>query len=178
MRNKTSLPFVATALLSAALVGCSSNQQQVEQSADDTNQNRLLVRMALAENVYNGTATDRTVYPADFHYGSGDLNALGLRRVETLVHAYRGSTTHITVLRGDESDDVHDQRVQAVRQQFADAGFDKDNVVVATSDERNARSSSERAIVSFDRLMSDYRAKEGGKTGAPQPAGGTKSFSD
>jgi type IV pilus biogenesis protein CpaD/CtpE len=158
-------------MLAAALAaGCSSSKPaQVDQTSDQVEHNRLLVRMALTENVYNGTAADRAVYPKDFDFGSATLNPLGQQRVEMLIHAYRGATGRIVVLQGDEPDAVHAERIATVRQQFADAGFDKEKVNISKGGHLGAGSSSERAIISFDRLMSEYRPKEGGK-GAQKPA--------
>ena len=162
--------------LAAAAVGCTSSPKaktsHVDEPADLAEHNRLMVRMALAENVYQGTAADRAVYPEDFDHGVATLNDLGQRRVETLIHAYRGGSARIVVLKGDEPTAVYDARVATVRQQFADAGFN-DKVEIAGSGVP-ANSSSGRGVVSYDRMMSTYKTPvgSGGDSGNQSMTGG------
>src|SRR5207244_2146585 len=96
--------------------------------------NQLMVRMALAENVYNGMASEQAVYPKDFEAGSASLNELGTRRVEALIHVCRGGWGNIAVIRGDEPDVLYDARIAAVQQQFADSGIDMSRVSIAKAD--------------------------------------------
>jgi hypothetical protein len=140
--------------------GCHSSTP-VAQSADEADHNRMLVRMALAENVYNGIAADGALYPKDFAHGSAALNALGERRVETLIHAYRGGSGKVVLIRGDESDDVYAKRIETIRQQFADAGFTSGQVEVGHGTSP-AGTSSERGLITFEHMLSTYRTPAGG----------------
>src|SRR6185503_18477472 len=95
-----------------------------------------------------------------FNHGAATLNELGQRRVETLIHAYRGASARIVVLQGDEPTAVYDARVATVRQQFADAGFN-DKVEIAGAGVP-ANSSSGRGVISYDRMMSTYKTPASG----------------
>ncbi len=163
---KRTIWSVATAgLLGAAVVaggGCKSNDnrdEDVDISADLVDQNRLLVRLALAENVYNGIAHERAVYPDDFIAGSGQLNRLGEQRVEMLIDASRDSTQPIAVLRGGADDALYAARVDAVRQELIDGGLQADGITVAQDTHVGGRGqSSTRAVISYNRLMAGYAA--------------------
>jgi hypothetical protein len=148
--------LLVLAALAASVSGCKSTTN-VDASADQSEHNRMLVRMAMAENVYNGVAAEGAVYSKDFDYGSATLNTLGERRVATLIHAYRGGGGKVVVLQGEESDETYAKRIDAVRKQFADAGFNNGQVEIGRGT-LTGGSSSERGIVSFDRMMSSYRA--------------------
>ena len=165
------MAIAATGILSADL-GCNAKKQpRVEGTGTSGRENQLLVRMALAENVYNGIAAERAVYPKDFYSGTSRLNELGLRRVGALVDACRDASGRITILRGDESEPLYDARIAAVRQQFADAGLDLERVTVAAGQHVGAPGvSSGQAIMMFDKMMSEYVAQPQGGAAA---AGGT-----
>ena len=162
------------ALLAMAMLaiagGCRSSGErttQVDERPDASENNRLLVRMALAENVYNGIATERAVYPRDFDHGSATLNELGTSRVEMLEEAYRDGSGRITVLRGDASDDLHAARVATVRQHFADAGLDPQRVHVVRGEHSEVEGDfSDRALLSYDRMMQRYAPLQ--QQGAPK----------
>ena len=72
-----------------------------------------------------------------------------------------GNFNDCIVIRGDESEELYAERVAAVSQQFADAGIKGDQIVITRGGTLPPGSSSERALLSFDRMMSDYRAKQG-----------------
>src|SRR4051812_26814020 len=117
--------------------GCGSQPKAqtrtVDEPADLAEQNRMLVRMALAENVHNAVTTERTVYPKDFEPGTARLSELGSERVEKLVYACSGAGVHgrVVVVKGDADDELYDARVAAVRDGLADAGVDLKDVIVA-----------------------------------------------
>ena len=159
--------FKTLCLLAASLAlagGCKSTpkKETVDETADSIESNRVLVRMAFAENVYNGTAHARAIYPKDFDYGAATLNTLGQQRVAMLIDAYRKATGRIIVMRGDEPEAIHAERVATVRKQFADAGYEKEDVVVSKGGNLDVGSSSERAIVTYNRLLETYKTPVGG----------------
>ncbi len=169
------LAVAAAAAILAVGAGCGSkNKQARAPKLDEGEQNRLLIRMALAENVYNATATERAVYPKDFNPGTATLNALGNRRVETLLHACRGAKGRVTIIRGEEPDEVYTQRVGAVRQQFVDAGINVEHINVVKGDHvEGGGISSGQASLIFDRMLSDYAPKPQ-QGGAAANAAGTQ----
>jgi hypothetical protein len=145
-------------------------------AGDEVQQNRLLIRMALAENVYNGAAAERAIYPHDFQPDTAILNELGTRRLQTLAHACRDANGHVTVVRGDETDKVYDARVSLVRQQLADAGVNVDRVSVARGGPvGGGGTSSDTAILTYNRMMSDYSQKHNGNGGGGGTGGGMSS---
>ena len=148
------------AAAAAAIGGCKStnaHEEQVDESADKSEQNRMLVRWALAENVYNGVAAERAVYPKDFDAGSATLNRLGTQRLETLVDASRNTTAPIVIVRGDAPDALYASRVEAVRKELIAAGLTADEAEVARDTHvGGGRASSDRALLTYQRLMSDY----------------------
>jgi hypothetical protein len=151
----------------AAAGGCKSSAAQprahAEDTADSMEQNRLLTRLALAENVYNGAVAESALYPKDFVAGSTQLNALGRERMRMLVNAYRNGVGRITVLRGAEEQELYAARVAAVRQQLADAGPELEKVAAVAGDHvAPAGSSSGRAVLGFTRMMADAAKPAGG----------------
>jgi hypothetical protein len=166
--KRTVWSLATAGLLGAAVAatagGCKSNDKRdedVDRSANLVDQNRLLVRLALAENVYNGIAHERAVYPDDFEAGSAHLNRLGEQRVEMLIDASRDSTQPIAVLRGGADDQLYAARVDAVRQELIDGGLQADGITIAQNTHVGGRGqSSTRALISYNRLMADYAADD------------------
>ena len=160
----------AVAAAVAALGGCAKNDVkdvQVDQPSDIASHNRMMIHMAFAENVYNGTAAEKAIYSRDFHPGHATFNELGTRRMETLVDAMRGGKGRVVVIRGDASEELYAQRIDAVREQFIDAGFGAEDIAVARNIHVGGTPmSSERALLTFDRMMSTYQPKQ-------QSGGGT-----
>jgi hypothetical protein len=169
MKAMTTTRFLLAAALAIASValGCGSSsgpkQPRVEaQEADMAANNRLLVRMALAENVYNGLAAERAVYPKDFRGGTAMLNELGSRRVEMLIDACSGASGRVTVVRGEEPDDVYDARVATVRKHLADAGLSLEKVAVVKGGAVGGGGfSSDRATLTYYKMISSEAAKPG-----------------
>jgi hypothetical protein len=159
MKTKTKLIFGC--LASLALAGCHDAPKSAayhEPSVDSVDNNRTLIRMALEENVYNGVASERAIYPKDFRPGTAELNALGSRRVDMLIDASRGARGEITILRGDERDDVYADRIAAVQHALSDAGV-RDVTVARADHVGGAGVSSDRAILTYTKLMSEYAPK-------------------
>ena len=162
--KRTIWSLATAAALAAGVGGCKSNDERVTDadiSADLVDQNRMLVRMALAENVYNGIAQERAVYPDDFEAGSAILNRLGEQRVEMLIDASRNSTQPIAVLRGGASDALYTARLDAVRQELIDGGIQSDAITLTDTHVGGRPQSSDRAIISYDRLMAGYAEGDG-----------------
>ena len=171
------------------------NRSYENPSPDAIEDNRLLIRIAAEENVYNGVAAERTVYPKDFRPGSAELNALGIRRVDMLVDASRGlhggsGGGQIAVLRGDESAALYADRVAAVRQAIADAGVNAGDITVAQADHPGGGSiPSDRAVITYSKFMFEYAPKVeansgggtsgggGGSSGSSQSNGSNSNFS-
>jgi hypothetical protein len=167
-RNAKLWMWTAAASLTAAAVlgvgGCNASgahEAQVEESADRSEQNRMLVRWTLAENVYNGVAAERAVYPKDFDAGGATLNRLGTQRLETLVDASRNTTEPIVIVRGDAADELYTSRVETIRKELIAAGLTGDEANVARDTHvGGGRVSSDRALLTYQRLMSDYAPKQ------------------
>jgi hypothetical protein len=168
---------IATGLLACA--GCASHERisdrepeshsNATESADSPPHNRLLVRMALAENVYNGIAAEGAVYPHDFYSNGAGLNDLGRRRVDVLSAACRegGENPHLIILRGDASEELYDRRIDAVRKRLAETALEGETTEVAKADHvAGAGVSSDRAIITFARMMAEYVPR-------PQTSGAT-----
>ncbi len=151
----------AAALILACGQGCKSDAD----SADLVEHNDMLVGMAMSQNVYNGIAAERAVYPKDFLPGSASLNELGRRRVDNLLQAYNGTTASIGIIRGDESNDLYQARIATVRKELAAAGIDSKAITV-DEDGRVGGSgvASDRAILTYKRMMTDYVAKPSGSS--------------
>jgi hypothetical protein len=170
--SQSSRILALAAALAVAGVGCKSKNERtvkVNKTANSIDQNRLLVRMALAENVYNGIAAERAVYPKDFEPGSTKLTTLGENRIETLIHICRDGNSRIVVIRGDESPETYDARVKLVEEQFVDAGFDTKITVAKDSHVTGGGQPSDRAILTYSKMMTSYQP---GQTQAA-PIGGT-----
>jgi hypothetical protein len=173
-----SIVLIATFALAGA--GCHSghvNRSYENPSADSTDSNRLLIRMAMEENVYNAVANERTIYPKDFRAGTAELNPLGSRRIDMLIDASQGTRGYISVIRGDELAEVYSDRVATVRQALADAGVSTTDVKVIKADHvGGAGIPSDRAVLSYVKLMADY-IPQGTTvtTSSPNSSGGTTS---
>jgi hypothetical protein len=183
--KKAEMWVLMTAAAMAVGMGCSSNKDKhakVDESADTSAQNHGLIRMALAENIYNGIATERTVYSKDFDPGHTDLNELGMRRVETLISAARGGSGQIVVLQGDAPEPLYTARVASVRRQLADAGINlKDVTAVKGTLVDGETTASGRTLLAFDKMISTYQAKPEGQQQnvlTIQPAGQPSSSHD
>ena len=155
----------ATWMIAAALMaaGCGSNapkERHADGQTDLAEQNRLLVRMALAENLYNATAVERALYPKDFFPGTSKLNELGTQRVRMLLDSCSGSRTSVTVVHGEEEDEVYDARIAAIRQQLADSGAEQ-VAVVKGGRVGGGGVESDRAVLTYKRMLTDYTAKPG-----------------
>ena len=184
--KKAKLAIATLGLIVAA--GCHEpavNRSYETNSPDSIEDNRLLIRIAAEENVYNGVAAERTVYAKDFRPGTAELNALGIRRVDMLVDASRGvHGGQIAVLRGDESGELYSQRIAAVRQAIADAGVNASDITVAKADHSGGGGiSSDRAVITYSKYMFEYAPKvqsnSGGGTsgsGSSQPNGSNSDF--
>jgi hypothetical protein len=161
-------------LASLTFAGCHDGPKTpayYDPTPDSAENNRLLIRMALEENVYNGVANERAIYPKDFRPGTAELNPLGNRHVDILIDSSRGARGEITILRGDERDDVYADRIAAVQHALTDAGI-KD-VTVARGDHVGAAGvSSDRAVLTYTKFMSEYAPK------ATNTGGGSSSSSD
>src|SRR5205823_6458238 len=112
MKKRSLITTAVAAGLMLAGAACRSRPapRDEEQSADRIQDNRLLINMALAENVHNGVAEERAVYPRDFRAGTAALAELGVRRIAILAHALRDGSCRVTVVRGEESDALYDKR--------------------------------------------------------------------
>ena len=161
--------MAALALSAAAAIiggggGCKSSDQheaQVEESANLSEQNRMLVRWTMAENVYNGIAAERAIYSKDFDPGTAVLNRLGVLRAQTLADALRDSTAPIAVLRGDAPDELYDARIAAVRQELITAGLKAEQITLAKDvPVAGGATPSDRALLSYQRMLSDYVPKQ------------------
>ena len=154
---KLKLALAAAMALAAGCHDAPKNAAYEEPSSDSSENNRLLIRMALEENVYTGVANERSVYPKDFRPATAELNPLGARRVDMLIDACRGARGNIHVLRGDEIEEVYVDRVKTVAAALADAGIDPAKVVVVQADHPNNRGvSSDPAWMNFDKFLSEY----------------------
>ena len=187
-RNRVRFHLVAAGALVLAGAGCQSApkkdparaDQPVQESADQVEHNRLSVRMAFAENVYNGIATERAVYPKDFFAGTADLNELGRQRVNMLIDASRDASGRIAVLRGDASDELFAARVSALRERLAEGGVNHEKVGVGEGLVGGETVSSDRAILSYTRMMAEYAprpqsAPKGSFTITPADSNGSSS---
>jgi hypothetical protein len=155
-------------VLSLALAGCHSaptTPAYYEPSPDSMENNQLLIRMALEENVYGGVVADRAVYAKDFRPGTAELSPLGSRRVDMLIDGSRGARGEIAVLRGEERDEVYADRIATVRQALLDAGV-KDVTVAGADHVGAAGVSSDRAILTYAKLMSEYAPKATNTSGS------------
>jgi len=159
------LATTAAAAVLVAALGCKSTTKPEPTPPGEMENNQLMLRMMMAENVYNGMASERAVYPKDFNPDTATLTELGKQRVATLLESCKGAKGRVSIIRGDELEDVYTARVAAVRQRFADAGYALQNVTVAKADHVGGGGiSSEQAILIFERMLTDY---------APTPVGGT-----
>ena len=151
----------ATAMLAVG-AGCSSKKKQAPaEPMTEGEHNRQLVNMALQENIYNGIASERAVYPKDFNTGTANLNTLGRKRVDALLHASRGAKGKITIIRGDETDEIYTARVGTVRQEFASNGVNVEQINVVKGDHvEGGGISSGQAILIFDRMLQSYTAQQ------------------
>ena len=161
----TALALSAAAVIGGGGGGCKSSDQQhdvqVDQSIDHREQNRMLVRWTLAENVYNGVAAERAVYPKDFDPGTAVLNRLGVQRAQILADASRNSTAPIVVLRGDAPDELFDARIAAVRQELIAAGLKAEQITLAKDIPVGGGAlPSDRALLQYQRLISDYLPRQ------------------
>ena len=167
-RNMKIFTLATAAALAAAaaatVAGCKSSEkreEQVAESANEVDQNRLLVRLAFAENAYNSVAAERAVYPKDFHPHSAELNRLGKQRAELLAYASRNTTAPVVVVRGDANDELYAARIDAIRAELIDVGMSPDAIKFEKDTHVGGGSlSSDRALLSYDRMMSDYAVKQ------------------
>lgn len=161
--------IIVSAAWLALFVGCASTHrvEQPTEQADKAAYNRVLVRASLAENVYNGVAVERALYPRDFDEGTARLNELGSGRVRMLIDASRHASGRVVIVRGEEADKLYADRVATVRKELADGGVDLDEVAVTAGGHPGGEGqSSGRALITFNRLMSDYQPRQGGSRGS------------
>ena len=181
--NRRILAWATAAALAAAALGggCQSDntqEAQVDESADQIDHNRLLVRAALAEGVYNGIAAERAVYPKDFDPSSAVLNRLGTQRIETLASTSRTTRAPIVVVRGDAADDLYAARIESVRKELEVAGIRPGEVAIARDTHVGGGSiPSDRALLSYERLMSDYAPTKQGDGNGGGSADGPSNMS-
>ncbi len=184
MSKRSIWALAAAATLLAAGAGCSSqnsHQGKTDGDADMTRHDRLSIRMALAQNVYNGIAAESAVYPEDFNPGSARLNELGSHRVKTLIDATRGGCGQIVVLQGAASEELYTMRVGAIRQAISDQGASVKHVDVVKGRLVGGEvTSSGRTLLAYQKMLDSYKPKEEsrGSSGAVmlQPVGQSSSY--
>jgi hypothetical protein len=159
--------LVAASLLLAA--GCSSGPKPTEPSTiarlpEERTLNADIVEMSLSQQVRDGAAEGRTIYPHHFVNGGAELNLIGERQVEALLPQSASDKTEINVLRGDASDDLYRARVETLRKRFLDAGFDQDRIAFVDKLPSGDGISSERVLQIAAQEQQQRQGRGGGGT--------------
>ena len=102
--------------------GCGSYKPLADKPDDEGSVDALMVRTQFDQNVRGGILAERAIYPYHFAPDSPVLNELGEHQVEVLASACHG-TARVNVVRGNDSQQLHDARVQTVRDKFDEEGI-------------------------------------------------------
>jgi hypothetical protein len=106
-----------------ALSACKSKDQANSFVVDDERaMHEAMVNNMWAEHADAAVSSATVLYPYHFENASNELNELGHAEVAVLTNSYDGRKLTVHLARGGASDELYQDRVNAVRQAFIDAG--------------------------------------------------------
>ena len=170
-RDLLTTPLTAAAALVLAL-GCGSKPKQGPTEIyvpPEGTINKWTLDASFEQQVRNGAARGRTIYPHHFVTGDAALTLVGQRHFNALLPRSDVDQARISVPRGDASDVLYQARLDELRRRFIDAGYDEGRFTLVDALPGGDGISSDRVIL--------LAAREAENTGgqANRRAGGTGS---
>ncbi len=80
--------------------------------------------------VNNGIISQHTIYPYHFISGGSELNSLGRKEVAVLADHYRMNKGHLTVRKGDASDELYNARLKSIEAELHRSGVEGSQVTL------------------------------------------------
>ncbi len=165
---------VATAATMSLIGGCKATEKQDDPAEAEVRVNAAIVQMHFDEQARGGAITGRTIYPYHFIPDQTRLTPLGDDHVRTLALALAeldGKPVRVNVRRGDASTELYDARVAALKERFAQAGVEPEQVAFVDG-LGGGKGMSSKSIADAERATaSSGRRTRGGTTSAGGPAG-------
>jgi hypothetical protein len=156
---------IALSVLSLALVGCKTEQEQSELRGTAAMRSGETIRNAAIE---QAIISQHTLYPYHFITNSPELNELGWRDLGVLVRHFAHASGDLNLARGTTSDALYEKRAQALLTALRTAGIAKDRVAVVEGRRGGAGISGTRRVRIIDSSVNPLGAppRAGGDTGS------------
>jgi hypothetical protein len=149
---------LAAAVLAIVATGCERPESDrvalTVQDAPENSHGWLVQAVELAQ-VRKAVIAQHTLYPYQFVANSAELNELGQRDLGILAEHYSVYPGPLNVRRGNESDDLYDQRVNTVVQALHRAGVDTSRIRVENAMSGGEGSPADRVVLVMLRSQQD-----------------------
>jgi hypothetical protein len=163
-------PLLATAMVLAA--GCQSKPKVGPASIhvpSEAEVNAHTLDSSFTQQMRNGAAVGRTIYPHHFVVGDAALTLVGQRHFNALLPRSDIDQVRVSVPRGDASDALYQARLDGLRRRFIEAGYDEERFALVDALPGGDGISSDRVLL----LAAKEEQNAGGQ--ANRRAGGTGS---
>ncbi|MGB7159406.1 MAG: hypothetical protein WBD40_15165 [Tepidisphaeraceae bacterium] len=172
-------PSLVAAAVAALAAGCASGPERQEQPdtiahiPPERTLNADIVEMSLSQQVRDGAAIGRTIYPHHFVIGGAELNLIGERQLDALLPREADRKVEINVLRGDTPEDLYHARLDVLRKRSLAVGHAADRIAFVDELPDGDGISSERVL----RLAAQEqkRSEQGGRGGGGMSTNGQES---
>ena len=161
--------LLRTSLMAALVLalGCQSKPKEEPASVyvpSEAEINKWTVDASLEQQVRNGAAKGRTIYPHHFVIGDAALTLVGQRHFNALLPRSDVDQARISVPRGDASDALYQARLAELRRRFIDAGYDEQRFALVDALPGGDGISSDRVI-----LLAAQEAQDDGGQATRRP---------
>lgn len=126
----SSLAALALALVFASAAGCAKDKAAKVPKEEERDLNRAIVNSSFAHQITAGARVDRTVYPHHFIVGEAALNELGRKQIDALTSEVTTREFQVNIPRSESDDDLHEARVQMVRDRLAASGVEPERIAI------------------------------------------------
>jgi uncharacterized membrane protein YgcG len=133
MRWVSSVWLKPIVLVLALCAGCSSKPKPEPTGVSVPSEatiNAASLDVNFNQQIRNGAATGRTIYPHHFVIGDSELTMVGERQFSALLPRNDLEPARMIIPRGDASDVLYRARLDALRQRFVAAGYGEDRLVL------------------------------------------------
>ena len=141
---------VALVVVLALFAGCSSKPKAEPTAVDippESAVNAATLDTNFNQQIRNGAATGRTIYPHHFVIDDYELTLVGQRQFNALLPRHDLEPVRMIVPKGDASDVLYRARLDALRQRFVAAGYAEDRLALVDELPAGDGISSERVLL-------------------------------